>query len=194
MRKEFFLILFLFGSINLANSQSLVDELPVNQNIKEEAPPIRERLFFGGNFGLQFGTITDIQVSPVVGFWVLPRMAIAVGPDYRYFSNRILKTHLYGGKAYMDLIVLRNINSVIPIGTNTNILFHLENETLSLESAFWKDPPYTSERFYVNTILTGGGLSQQIGRRSSMNFLVLWAVNDNIDLYGDPEIRIIFNF
>lgn len=194
MRKEIIIILLFISSFTVANGQSLVDELPTNQTYKEEAPPIRERLFYGGNFGLLFGTITDIQVSPVIGFWVLPRMALAIGPDYRYYNDRISKTHIYGGKAYMEFVVLRNINSVIPIGSNTNILFHLEDEALSLESAIWKEPPYTSKRFYINTVLTGGGIGQQIGRRSSMNFLVLWALNDNIGLYSNPEIRIIFNF
>lgn len=165
------------------------------QRTKEEPPPLRERLFYGGSFGLQFGTLTDIQVSPVIGLWILPRMAIALGPDYRYYKYREDKTHIYGGKAYAEFIILRNINSVIPIGTNTNIIFHFEDEVLSLQTSFWKNPPYLNERFYINTVLAGGGLSQQIGRRSFLNLIVLWALNDSgYGLYSNPEIRISFMF
>ena len=160
------------------------------------APPIRERLFFGGNFGLQFGSITDIEVAPVVGFWVLPRVAVAAGPDYRFYSFYKNKTQIWGGKAYAEFTLLRNINSVIPIGANTDIIAHVEDQLLSLESSFFKDPPYTSKRFYANTVLAGGGLSQQIGRRSALNILVMWALNEqaNLGLYSNPEIRMSFTF
>jgi hypothetical protein len=165
------------------------------QTIKDEAPPLRERLFYGGNFGLQFGTITDIQVSPVIGLWVLPRLAVAVGPDYMFYKYLGEHTNIYGGKAYLQFVVVKDISSFLPFGANTGIFLHLENELLSLESSFWKDPPYSSRRFYLNTVLAGGGISQQIGKRSSMNIAVLWALNDSpYAIYGNPEIRISFGF
>jgi hypothetical protein len=165
------------------------------QRTKAEVPPLKERLFFGGNFGLQFGTITDIQVSPVIGLWVLPRLAVAIGPDYRFYKDQFDRTNIYGGKGYLQYVVIRDINSFIPVGSNTGIFLHVENELLSLESSFWKIQPITSERFFINTVLAGGGISQQIGRRSSLNIMVLWALNDTgYEVYGKPEIRISFSF
>jgi hypothetical protein len=162
---------------------------------KEEAPPLRERIFYGGSFGLQFGTLTDIQISPVIGLWVLPRVAVAAGPDYRFYKYYTQKTQIYGGKTYAELTVLRNINSVIPIGTNTDIIFHFEDELLSLESAYFKDLPFKSDRFYLNTLLIGGGLSQQLGKRSFFNFLILWALDDSgYGVYSNPELRMTFIF
>lgn len=165
------------------------------QKIREKPPPLKERLFFGGNFGLQFGTYTDIQVSPVIGLWVLPRLAVAAGPDYRFYKFRDEHTNLYGGKIYVQYVVIRDISSVIPIGGNTGIFFHLENELLSLESSYWKTPPLISDRFYINTVLAGGGISQPIGRRSSLNIMVLWELNDSgYEVYNKPEIRFSFSF
>lgn len=162
---------------------------------KGEAPPFRERLFFGGSFGLQLGTITDIELSPVVGYWVLPRVAVAAGPDYRYYSFNKNKTHIYGGKAYLELTLLRNINSVIPIGANTDIILHVENELLSLESAYFRNPPYQSERFNVNTVMVGGGLSQQIGKRAALNIILLWPIEtDSYGIYNNYEFRMSFVF
>jgi hypothetical protein len=168
------------------------------QRQRTAAPPIRERLFYGGNFGLQFGNITDIQFSPVVGFWVLPRLAVAIGPDYRFYKEKFYnysdKTHLYGGKAYVEITVLRNINSVIPIGANTDIILHLEDNLLSLESRFFRTPSAT-DRFLMNTVLAGPGISQQIGKRSALNILVLWALNEpEVRIYSTPEIRFSFMF
>ena len=185
MQKIVFTTLLLITSLSIS----------LAQGTREEPPPLKERLFVGGNFGLQLGIITDIQVSPVVGLWILPRVAVAVGPDYRFYKDRYNRTNIYGGKGYVQLVVLKNINSVIPIGANTSIFLHLEDEVLSLESSFWKNPPYPSNRFYLNTVLAGVGISQQIGRRSSLDFMVLWALNDSqYGVYGNPEIRVSFIF
>lgn len=165
------------------------------QTTKEEAPPLKERLFYGGSFGLQIGSITDIEVSPVIGIWVLPRLAVAVGPNYRYYKDPNKVTDIYGGSGYIQFVVIKDINSFIPLGSHTGIFLHVEDELLSLNSSFWKTLPYSSKRFYVNTVLAGVGISQQLGRRSSLNFMVLWALNESqYDLYGSPEIRVSFIF
>jgi len=166
-----------------------------SQQQKEAAPPLRERLFYGGNFGLQFGTITDIQVSPVIGVWLLPRLAVAAGPDYRFYKYQSDRTNIYGLKTYMEFVVVKDLGSVLPVGSNTGIFLHIEDELLNLESSYWKNPPVFSKRFYINTILAGGGLSQQLGRRASMNMMILWALNDSgYGVYSNPEIRISFTF
>lgn len=183
--KTIFTILLLFASFSVISAQKT----------REEPPPLRERLFFGGNLGLQFGTITDIQISPIIGLWVLPRLAVAVGPDYRFYKYQDIRTNIYGGKGYVQFVVIQDINSVITLGFHTGIFLHVEDELLSLESSFWKNPPLTSDRFYINTVLAGGGISQQTGKRSSLNIMILWALNDSgYDVYGNPEMRISFNF
>jgi hypothetical protein len=165
------------------------------QRVKEVPPPLSQRIFFGGNLGLQFGTITDIQISPVVGVWLLPRLAVALGPDYRYFKYLSDRTSIYGGKGYLQFVVVKDISTFLPIGASTGIFLHLEDEVLSLESSYWKNPPVFSNRFYINTVLAGGGISQQIGRRSSIDLMLLWVLNDpGFDVYSNPEFRISFIF
>ena len=167
----------------------------IAQRVREEPPPLSQRLFFGGNLGLQFGTITDIQISPVVGVWLLPRLAVAIGPDYRYFKYQSDHTSIYGGKGYVQFVVIKDISTFLPIGTNTGVFLHLEDEVLSLESSYWKDPPVFSSRFNINTVLAGGGISQQIGRRSSIDIMMLWVLNNpGFDVYSNPEFRISFIF
>lgn len=177
-------ICFLFAALSIISGQ----------NRREEKPPLRERLFFGGSLGLQFGSITQIQVTPIVGLWVLPRVAIALGPNYQYYKDPYFHTTLYGGNGYLEFVPLRDLNNVIPIGIHTGILLHLEDELLSLESAVW-NPQNPDNRFIVNTVLGGLGISQQLGVRSSMNLLFLWALNDSgYGLYNNPVIRLSFSF
>jgi hypothetical protein len=165
------------------------------QKVRNDIPPLRERLFYGGSFGLQFGTITDIQVSPVVGIWLLPRLAAAVGPDYRFYKDPNYRTDIYGGSGYMQFVFIQDLDKLIPLGVHMGFFIHAEDELLSLQSSFWKNPPYPTDRFFINTVLAGAGISQQMGRRSSMNFMFLWALNKPVyDIYSNPEIRLSFIF
>jgi len=167
------------------------------QEKTKDIPPLKERIFFGGSFSLQLGTFTDIELAPVAGLWVFPRLAAAAGPSYRFYKFLGEKTDILGFRSYLQAVFLRDIDKFIPLGVHTSVFFHFENEILSLESDFWKPPASEPrpKRFYVNTPLAGGGLSQQIGRRSSINFIVLWALFDSdYPLYSNPEIRVSFIF
>lgn len=170
------------------------------ENNRDQNPPFRERLFFGGNLGLQFGTITYIDVTPLVGFWVQPRIAVALGPHYRYFrypdyfSGTNTSTSLYGGNGYVEFYPVKDLDNVIPIGVHLGIFLHVEDEMLSLI-------PYdisgsgSKSRIISNAVLAGPGLSQMIGRRSSFNLTFLWTLNNTIqNLYNTPEIRVSFTF
>jgi len=189
------LLSFLSVSDILAQKQK-EDEFPFDQTEKSSTPAAIDRLFFGGSFGLSLGTITDISLSPVIGFWLLPRVAVAVGPSYRYYRDPIDRTALYGGRGYVQFVVVQNLNSVVPVGGHTGLFLHLEDELLSLKTSFWKNPPpYLTDRFYVNTVLAGAGISQQIGRRASLNFMALWPLNEsNYAIYSKPVLRLSFIF
>jgi len=164
------------------------------QEAKREAPPFKDRLFFGGSFNLQFGTFTDIEFSPITGLWILPRMNVAVGPNFRFYKVYSSKTTIYGGRAYTELLILQDLDNIIPLGVHLGLYTHVEYELLSLETDFFQ-ANYDSKRFLTNTILLGGGIRQQIGQRSSLNLTFLWALNDSdYGIYGNPEIRVSFIF
>jgi hypothetical protein len=186
--------LLLFVSFSIISAQKAKEnQFPYDQTTKNQSPPFKERLFYGGNLGLQFGTITDIQVSPVIGYWVLPRVAVAIGPTYRYYKDPTAETSIYGAKGYVQFAVVQDLSSVISVGGHTGIFLHLEDELLRLNSYFWKWPkPFTSERFYLNTVLVGGGISQHLGRRSTLNLMFLWPLDNPYSLYNNPEMRISF--
>ncbi len=185
IRYSGFLLVLLFISFSAIYSQET----------RRDAPPLKERLFYGGSFGLQFGTITDIEFSPIIGIWVLPRLAVAAGPNFRYFKDPWDHTTIYGGKSYAELIFLQDLDNIIPIGVHLGMFLHLEYEALSLESSFFKTAPYDSQRFMVNSILGAGGIRQQMGPRSSLNLTFLWALNGSgYDIYGNPEVRVSFIF
>ena len=45
----------------------------------------KERVFFGGNLGAQFGSYTFINLAPLVGFKITDRLSIGTQLQYQYF-------------------------------------------------------------------------------------------------------------
>jgi hypothetical protein len=184
IRISILIILLVFTSFSIISAQ----------RSKQQKPPLKERLFFGGSFGLQFGTITSINISPVIGLWVLPRVALAAGPEFTFYKDPYYSTSIYGGKLYSEFVLIQDFNNIFPMGIHMGLFLHAEYESLSLESEVW-NIANPSSRFFINTALAGGGISQQLGPRSSLNFIVLWVLNSsNYGFYNNPEIRISFNF
>jgi len=169
-----------------------------------------DRLFFGGNLGLQIGTYTDIEVSPLVGYYITPRWAAGVGFTYEYYNNKYhwlvpshvsgqyeyerYETHIFGGRIFTNYVIINNMNDWIPLGFNFRIFVHAEYEAMSYEKGFlYYDEP---GRELQNSILVGGGFRFPTGKRSSMNLYVLWNLNSQLNnFYGSgPIIRMGFNF
>ena len=164
----------------------------------------RDRLFFGGSFGLSIGTYTDIEVSPHVGYYITPRWAAGVGVTYEYYNNKYhfydgrnyerFETHIYGGRVFTNYVIVNNVNDWIQLGMNFRIFAHLEYEALSYEKKFFN---YNATgRELQHSVLVGGGLRFPMGKRSSMNLTVLWNLNSSLNnVYGSgPIIRMGYNF
>jgi len=174
---------------------ALLTLLAAGQGKTGQRPPVSQRLFYGGSFGLQFGTITNIEVSPVIGLWVLPRVAVAAGPSFQYYKDPYDRTSIYGGKAFVQLMVIQDFNNVIPIGLNLGIFLQGEYDGLSLERAFFDGSPDLTGRIYNGTFLAGAGISQPVGPRAFMNFTFLWPLaQSEYTLYTSPEISVSFYF
>jgi hypothetical protein len=183
--RNFIFLFFLSCSLSVSYGQTR----------RDEPPPLRERIFVGGSFGLQLGTYTSIKINPIVGIYLLPRLAVAAGPGYEYIKYQNISTSIYSARGYLEFAVLKDIDKFIPLGVHSSIVFHAEDEILNLDSKYWGNVAKNDYRFFVNSLLIGGGLSQQVGRKGSFSILVLWVVTDSgYDIYNNPEIRIGFTF
>jgi hypothetical protein len=162
----------------------------LSQKIKGEVPLLKERLFYGGSLGLQFGSVTDIDLSPIVGIWLLPRLNLAAGPKYEYYKYYKERANFYGGRVYTQFVFLKDLDNLIPMGVHLGFFLHAEDEFFKLDytdGVDWISP-------FINTPLIGAGLSEPLGRRAAMNFMVLWPLDNFYGLYSEPELRISFTF
>lgn len=144
-----------------------------------------DRLFYGCGLGLQFGTNTLIELSPLIGYRFTERFGTGVGLSYYYMARNVypvFSTNIYGAK----LISYYNFAE--------RFFFYGEYEALSLESKYFNPGIYPdTKRFFIGSLLVGPGLRYKIGDRSSINLLILWNLNDNIySPYSNPVIRMSF--
>ncbi len=171
----------------------------MSQQKDEGKPPFKERIYFGGNIGLQFGTITLIEAAPLVGYRITPRLSSGVGISYLYYKDKFTNfdTHIYGGGVFTRYNLVQNLNKIIPLGLNNSVIAHLEYEGLSLESRYFDNLRISQnqQRFITHNVWVGGGLGFPLGERSSFNLFVLWNINENLNSYPDsPVVRMGINF
>ncbi len=63
-----------------SNAQSPIRPIP-------ESPTLKDRIVYGGSLWLFFGTITELEILPLVGYRVTDRLSILGGPTYSYFNH-----------------------------------------------------------------------------------------------------------
>ncbi len=146
--------------------------------------PIKDKLFFGGGIGLQFGTVTLIEVAPIVGYKVTPRFQPGIGLTYSYYNdNRYtypVNYSTYGGSVFARFFLFEGLFA------------HAEAEALNIKVYY---SATATSREWIENYLIGGGYFQKMGERSGMYLLVLWNLNQtDLTPYANPVIRIGFSF
>ena len=146
-----------------------------------------EKVYFGGNIGLQFGNQTLVNVNPIVGYRITEKLSAGISATYIYYHytdpyyNVDFTSNIYGGSIFTRYFVMENIFT------------HVEGEILNLEVLNYFLNKYVRENvfgFYV-----GGGLRQPMGERSSLNIMLLYNLNEDVNSpYQNPIIRIGFGF
>ena len=165
---------------------SVKSQLPLIER-QENAPTEKfsDRLYFGGSFGLQFGTQTFVEIAPIVGYRLTNRLYGGLGLKYQYYKYNdnyyTYSSNVYGGGPFAQFIVYEGL------------FLHAEYEILNLEVPDLYYQHYTRQN--IESIFLGGGYRQMIGNRSSMDILLLYNINDNAySPYSNPILRIGFGF
>ncbi len=179
------LLLFLLSSPLGLYAQQEDDEVgqEIPNNVSETPKRFQwSKAFIGGNAGASFGNEIYVDISPDFGYFVHPRVAIAVGAIYQYYNDRInnFKTSVYGGRTFVRYYPL-------------DMLFlHGEAELLNLEGFLIVD----RGRLNVGSIPLGVGYAQRFGSNgtSAFNIMLLYDVLQNqYSPYGKrPIIRMGF--
>jgi hypothetical protein len=139
-----------------------------------------DRLYFGGGLGLQFGTITAIDISPLVGYKITERFSAGIGGTYIYFrAPGFRSTDIYGGRVFSRYMILENLFA------------YTEYELLNREVY---DDFEGLRRMNVSGVYVGGGYFMPVGRNAGVGLMLLYNLNETrYSLYNNPIFRLGFN-
>ncbi len=139
-----------------------------------------KRTFIGGNLGLQFGTITILDISPYIGYELTNYLSMGAGFTYQYFRDgrgeNKYSSSMYGGRLFSSV-------KIIP-----EIFAYAEYEILNLEIP---NSSGNEIRKNVSSVLVGGGYRQMIGPKMYSDIMILWNLTESDDSpYTNPIYRV----
>jgi hypothetical protein len=184
---------FLFCLGLYAQVEEQVQSAPEGEKARKT---FSQRLFFGGDVGLSFGSITYIKLAPEINYNFTDRFSAGLGPIYIYekYKNVGFESSTYGGKVVSTFVVFKSRESGGSLGIG-DIVLHGENEVLSVERIYidLSTYPYsyfTDSRIWIDNLLLGGGLVQTISGRFKVAIYVLWDVTQNdFSPYSNPIFK-----
>lgn len=185
-------IKIIFVSLFILLSHGAFSQYIEEDDLKKEEKEwnLKDRIFFGGGFGVQFGTVTNVQLSPLVGVRITPKFMTGIGASYIFLKDTRVdyQTSIYGGSVFARHVIFRNIFA------------HAEFESLNFET--YSISQTTSGKFridegrqWVDSYYVGLGITQMLGERAAANFMILWNLNESqYSPYDNPLIRLDFTF
>jgi len=185
--KNLYLILLLSCLTFSVNAQNDPDSSGANvkPTLNKNTTPLRDRLFFGGDLGLNFGDVTYIYLAPTIGYKLTDKWGVGLGPSYSYlkdkrYVNYTYETSTYGGRLFSQY---RIFNQALLYGEygliNAEVYDLLQTELV---------------RATIPSLLLGGGYIAEIGNRSNFTIMALWNfAESNYVFYENPIIRAGFN-
>jgi len=185
--KRFFLIISLvyYGFLHL--------------QAQPEPPDRKGKFFLIPEFWLSLGSVTYIEIAPMVGYHVNDRLSLGLGPHYIYQSWKATpyisayQTHVGGIKGFARFAVITHAEEFLPIKLFNDLFVHVEFEEMSLENGAY-DTVGNDERYLQPMFLVGGGFNQRIGMYNSVSLMILWNLNESAaSPYSNPIFRIGFN-
>ncbi len=199
------ILLSFFSSVVFAQVEGVEVEKPQEEKKEEDKKETKDddddeeemrlidRFYFGGNVGANFGTITFINVAPMVGFRITPRFSVGVGGTYQYWSDKrftpTYKQSIYGGSLFSRYMIAEDF-----LGAG-NLFAHAEYENLFAKQPF-QDPNtglITEKTKSFPSFFIGGGLAIPIGSRSAFTISALYNpfYDEFNSLYASPlQIRV----
>jgi len=151
-------------------------------------PAWKDNVYFGGGVGLAFGDIDYVEIAPLVGYKIHPRVSTGLGVFYRWRNDDryepSLETSDYGGNVFARFAVTKPLFAHVEWE-------YLDYEYLASTGATFRD----SE----SNVLVGAGFVQPMGGSGAVSAAVLYNLsyddNDPYRAYDSPWVyRIGFTF
>jgi len=132
-------------------------------------------VFYGGTLGLGFGDVDYVEIAPLIGKRINPKVAIGGSLIYRHRSDnryqKDLNTDDYGASVFGRY------------NLTPRLFAQAEYEYLKYE---YYRANLTKDTDTANSLFLGGGVTAPLGGRTSMYFTALYNVNYDDDAFVSP--------
>ena len=124
---------------------------------------VRSKFFFGGGIGAAFGAVDYLEIAPLVGFRVAPRVDLGVQPFYRWTNDGRYGTSVeytdYGTRLFARVRIVSS--------------FFAEAD-FQFTSYEYPNVYGGTTRASYSSFLAGGGYTIPLGRHAGMYFSALY--------------------
>ncbi|MCF8225885.1 MAG: hypothetical protein K9J30_08395 [Bacteroidales bacterium] len=195
MRKSLLLMLLIFMVNGLCSAQHRSEIESITPNEKRNG-----RFFIVPETGFWFGSYTNIEIAPQIGYYIFDRWSLGLGPHYVFYKNNgylspdIYTTHIWGIKTFTRFSLIRDASEILPVYLFDELFAHIEYEKMNIETKYFNIPGTLPERLWVDYFYIGAGFNQQITAGASYFLMILWNLNNSIySLYRNPTYRVGVN-
>lgn len=175
-----------YTKIILITALIILPTLLFAQFIPKEKPQQiskQSKFYWETSFGLQIGSITNIEISPAIGYEPLKNLFTGIGVSYIYYRNNyyqpVYQNHIFGGSAYIRYQVFDR--------------FLIQAEYQLLNYSGYEDLTGDWKRKTAPGYLVGAGYRQWFNNKMYGDIFLLWNLNAVNDYpYTNPILRITF--
>lgn len=160
MKQKYFIVLF----VSICFTQGLFAQVDENNEPQYRQSGGDENfwddIYVGGSFWMQFGTVTFINVSPLVGYRFTDKFSAGPGIVYQYMKDKRYspdyETNVYGGRLFARHTIFEQFFAQAQYeNLNTDVLYVTQSD-------------YRLVREWVPGFFLGGGIYQPLGRRGAI--------------------------
>ena len=181
-KTQLIVVLILFLSLFVkAQVDSVYYGAPIKkEKVREKEKPsynIKEKLSFGGNFMVWFGSSSYVYLSPTVNMAVDKRLNVGAGIVYNYYSIPGFSYSIYGIHTYVVYFL------------TSNVFAKAELDHLLQPNVYSYN---YNDKVWVSYVYIGGGFRQPLGEHAAIYTSILYNINNTPQsvFYSNPQIQI----
>jgi hypothetical protein len=153
-------------------------------------PSALDKFSIGGGFGLQFGTITFIELEPLLNYHINQSLMVGIGPIYQYES---WEGSAYYGYAGTSSLYGARVSAIFFLPDEFSRVFIMgEYDIINVTEP--RPYNYTVERGNIALPMAGIGYKEPVSDRAFFYIYGLWNFNNTIyNPYTNPIINVGFD-
>jgi len=188
--KKISFLLFVFLMFRLVGFAQIDEETTnkapllakTNQTPTSTGYDLSDKLMLGGNLSLSFGSMTMVEVSPLVGYNVKPWLTVGASLTYMYFSYKDsyydYSSTNYGASLFTKIKIYKD--------------FYAQIEPELLNYRFLDSSNQLQRQWFFNAF-AGVTYRSRLGERFAVDYSILWNLNQTTSSpYQNPYIKVAF--